>query len=374
MLGLLLRLLPFWVREPLFIVVGSVFGVRILYLAVRDGEWPAAGIGVVFLVFTAVRVHMVIRALRLRRDARTAALADGAAPDAVVQPQPRPSAGRRVASAVPRKEPNAWGQAVAAVPLFAVLGAALWLGPQLLPSEEDSTPQAASCSREEGEALPSAYEKTPRAVTGDELCEALNRPDLARLLGTPTETATVASGTSDTAPLTDGKVAQPEAEVQFDTYTVNVSVTYNELSIDQYVNLMEFGRSTDVKTLSVLDRPAVLSSDHTMAIEIDLGSSGAGGPVGQGPLARTLSVALDGKDRAATATSRCGASPEPCRPTARSSTSPRRFCRRFPNGLCEGSAADPRERYPGSVRNTASRPSQRSTRPCGPAVRDGVYV
>lgn len=34
-----------------------------------------------------------------------------------------------------------------------------------------------------------------------------------------------------------------------------------------------------------------------MAIEIDLGSSGAGGPVGQGPLARTLSVALDGKDR-----------------------------------------------------------------------------
>nr|WP_308457411.1 hypothetical protein [Streptomyces sp. SM10] len=78
---------------------------------------------------------------------------------------------------------------------------------------------------------------------------------------------------------------------------MNVSVTYNELSIAQYVKLMEFGEETDVKTLSVLGRPAVLSSDHTMSIEFDLGSGGTGGPVGQGPLARTLTVALDGKDR-----------------------------------------------------------------------------
>ncbi|WP_103509340.1 DUF6215 domain-containing protein [Streptomyces sp. SM13] len=294
MLGFLFRLLPFWVREPLFIVVGSVFGVRIMYLALRDHEWPAAGIGVVFLVFTAVRVHTVIRALRARRDARPTASADSAVPDVAVRP--RPPTGRRPASAAPEKEPNAWGQAVAAVALFAVLGAALWLGPRLLPSD-DSTPRAASCSRGEGEELPGAYEKTPRAVTGDELCTALNSPDLARLLGTPAETATVASGTSDTAPLTDGKVAQPEAEVQFDTYTVNVSVAYNELTIAQYVNLMEFGKETEVRTVSVLDRPAVLSSGHTMAIEIDLGSGGSGGPVEQGPPTRTLSVALDRKDR-----------------------------------------------------------------------------
>ncbi|MFE7333779.1 DUF6215 domain-containing protein [Streptomyces griseus] len=314
MLGLLFRLLPFWVREPLFIVVGSVFGVRIMYLALRDHEWPAAGIGVVFLVFTAVRVHTVIRALRARRNARPTASADPADSAVRPQPQPQPPAGRRPASAAPQKEPNAWGQAVAAVALFAVLGAALWLGPRLLPSDDVSTPQAASCSREEGEALPGAYEKTPRAVTGDELCTALNSPDLARLLGTPAETATVASGTSDTAPLTDGKVAQPEAQVQFDTYTVNVSVAYNELSIAQYVNLMEAGKEPEVRTVSVLDRPAVLSSGHTMAIEIDLGSGGSGGPVEQGPPSRTLSVALDRKDRGGycdiTVWSRSGALPD----------------------------------------------------------------
>ncbi|WP_432097707.1 DUF6215 domain-containing protein [Streptomyces sp. WAC 04229] len=299
MLGFLLRLLPFWVREPLFIVVGAVFGVRLLHLALRDDEWVPAGIGAVFLVFTAVRVHTVVRALRARRDPGPAASADGTMAAAPVQAQTQthaPAAQRPTPSA-PEKEPNAWLQAVAAVAVFAALGAAVWLGPRLQSSENDSTPQAASCSSGEGEKLPSAYAKNPEAVTGDELCEALNVPDLAQLLGTPAETATVASGTSNTAPLTDGKVAQPEAEVQFDTYTVNVSATYNKLSIAQYVNLMKYGQETDVRRLVVLGRPAVLASDHTMKIEIDLGSGGSGGPVEQGPPARTLSVAFDAKDR-----------------------------------------------------------------------------
>ncbi|CAM5558014.1 hypothetical protein [Streptomyces afghaniensis 772] [Streptomyces afghaniensis] len=180
--------------------------------------------------------------------------------------------------------------------MFGALAAALWLGPRVLPSD-DSTPQPASCSDGEHGELPKAYKEKPQPVTGEELCKALNRPDLAKLLGTPAETATTASGTSNTAPLTDGKVAQPEAEVTFDTYTVNVSATYNELSTDQYVKLMKFGDAEDTKTLTVLGRPAVFSSDHTMKIEIDLGSGGSGGPVEQGPLARTLSVALDRSDR-----------------------------------------------------------------------------
>ncbi|MEV5869504.1 DUF6215 domain-containing protein [Streptomyces tendae] len=309
MLGFLVRLLPFWVREPLLILVGSVFGVRIMYLAHRDGEWVAAAIGLVFLVFTAVRVHTVARALRARRAPAPAAAVDETAADATAEPQPQPQPqpqrpaeprpGAQAAPAgpaAPEKEPNAWGQAVAAVAVFAALGAALWLGPHLLPSDDDGAPRAASCAGGEDEELPGAYRKTPRAVTGDELCNALNRPDLAQLLGTPAETATAVSGSSGTAPLTDGKVAQPEAEVQFDTYTVNVSVTYNELSIAQYVKLMEYGEETDVKTLSVLGRPAVLASDHTMKIEINFGG-GSGGPVEQGPPARTLSVALDAKDR-----------------------------------------------------------------------------
>ncbi|MGW8633740.1 DUF6215 domain-containing protein [Streptomyces sp. NPDC055793] len=299
MLGFLLRLLPFWVREPLLIVVGAVFGVRLLQLALRDDAWVPAGIGAVFLVFTAVRVHTVVRALRARRNPGPAASADGTATAAPVQAQAQthaPAAQRPTPSA-PEKEPNAWAQAFAAVAVFAALGAAVWLGPRLQPSGNDSTPQAASCSSGEDGKLPGAYAKNPEAVTGDELCKALNVPDLARLLGTPAETATVASGTSNTAPLTDGKVAQPEAEVQFDTYTVNVSATYNKLSIAQYVNLMKYGEETDVKKLVVLGRPAVLASDHTMRIEIDLGSGGSGGPVEQGPPARTLSVAFDAKDR-----------------------------------------------------------------------------
>ncbi|MET8488380.1 DUF6215 domain-containing protein [Streptomyces tendae] len=306
MLGFLVRLLPFWVREPLLILVGSVFGVRIMYLAHRDGEWVAAAIGLVFLVFTAVRVHTVARALRARRAPAPAVAVDETAAAATAEPQPqpqRPAEPRPAAQAAPagpaapEKEPNAWGQAVAAVAVFAALGAALWLGPHLLPSDDDGAPRAASCAGGEDEELPGAYRKTPRAVTGDELCDALNRPDLAQLLGTPTETATAVSGTSGTAPLTDGKVAQPEAEVRFDTYTVNVSATYNELSVAQYVKLMEYGEETDVKTLSVLGRPAVLASDHTMKIEINFGGGGSGGPVEQGPPARTLSVALDAKDR-----------------------------------------------------------------------------
>lgn len=302
MLGFLVRLLPFWVREPLLILVGSVFGVRILYLAHRDGEGAAAAIGLVFLVFTAVRVRTVARALRARRAPAPAGADDETPTDAAQSQSQRPAEPRPTApaaAAAAEKEPNAWGQAVAAVAVFAALGAALWLGPRLLPSDDGGggAPRAVSCAGGEDEEPPSAYRKTPRAVTGDELCEALNRPDLAQLLGTPAETATAVSGTSGTAPLTGEKVAQPEAQVEFDTYTVHVSVTYNKLSVAQYVKLMEYGQETDVRTLSVLGRPAVLASDHTMRIEIDLGSGGSGGPVEQGPLARTLSVALDAKDR-----------------------------------------------------------------------------
>ncbi|MFF4509294.1 DUF6215 domain-containing protein [Streptomyces sp. NPDC001401] len=294
MLGFLLRLLPFWVREPLLIAVGSVLGVRIMYLAVRDHDRVAAGLGVVFLVFTAIRVYAVVRALRARRNPSPAASADRAAVDAAVQAQA--GTGPRPGPDTPEKEPNAWGQAVAAVAVIGALAAALWVAPRVMPSD-DSTPQPASCSGGAHEKLPKAYKQTPQPVTGEELCKALNRPDLAKLLGTPGETATTASGTSNTAPLTDGKVAQPEAEVTFDTYTVNVSATYNELSTDQYVKLMKFGNERDIKTLTALGRPAVFSSDHTMKFEINLGSGGSGGPVEQGPLARTLSVALDRNDR-----------------------------------------------------------------------------
>ncbi|MEU3895160.1 DUF6215 domain-containing protein [Streptomyces sp. NPDC045251] len=308
MLGFLLRLLPFWVREPLLIVVGSVLGVRLVHLAFRDDDRVLAALAVVFLVFTAVRLRRVVRALRARRGPGPASRADGTTADAAVPvPAGDPDRSRpqgqgqavpvtRPVPAAAEKEPSAWGQAVLAVALFAALGGALWAGPKMLPSSDDDTPRAVSCPSADEE-LPKAYRETPEAVTGDELCEALNRPDLAQLLGTPSEIATAASGSSGTAPLTDGRVARPEAEVTFDTYTVNVSATYNDLSIAQYVRVLEIGGEKDYEPLEVLGRPAVLSSDHTMKITIDLGSGGSSGPVEQGPPARTLSVALDRKDR-----------------------------------------------------------------------------
>ena len=315
MLGFLIRLLPFWVREPLLIVVGFVLGVRIMYLAVTDHDRVAAGLGVVFLVFTAIRVHGVVRALRARRNPSPGAAESGAAADAAARPRPQaalsqapaqPQAlplvpagtGPRPGPGTPEKDHNAWGQAVAAVALFGALGAALWLGPRFMPSDDVNATPPASCSGETHEELPKAYKQKPRPVTGEELCDALDRPDLAKLLGTPGEKATSASSSDNTAPLTDGKVARPEAEVAFDTYTVNVSATYNDLSIDQYVKLMKYGDESDVKTLKVRGRSAVLSTDHTMKIEINLGGSGgSGGPVEQGPLERTLTVALDRGDR-----------------------------------------------------------------------------
>ncbi|WNI34369.1 hypothetical protein [Streptomyces sp. ITFR-6] len=89
MLGPPFRLLPFWVREPVFILVGSVFGVRIMYLAAHEQNWAAAGIGTVFLVFTAIRVHTVVRALRARRSPDQPAPAGGTVPpQAPAEPRP----------------------------------------------------------------------------------------------------------------------------------------------------------------------------------------------------------------------------------------------------------------------------------------------
>ncbi|MEU1099074.1 DUF6215 domain-containing protein, partial [Streptomyces sp. NPDC005877] len=199
------------------------------------------------------------------------------------------------APGTPEKQPHVWGQAVAAVAVVGALVAAVWVVPRVLPSSEDSASHPASCPAGERKELPAAYKATPRAVSGGQLCTALNRPDLAQLLGTPGETATTASGTSNTAPLTGEKIPSPEAEVRFGTYTVHLSATYNRLSVAQYGKLLKVGNERDLKTLTVLGRPATFSSDHTMAFKIAWG--GGSSQAEQGPLARTLSVALDRKDQ-----------------------------------------------------------------------------
>jgi hypothetical protein len=70
MLGLIIRVLPFWVREPLLIAVGIPFSGLLFYAAARDREWIGAAIGTAVLVFTAIRIHTVVQALRARRLAK----------------------------------------------------------------------------------------------------------------------------------------------------------------------------------------------------------------------------------------------------------------------------------------------------------------
>ena len=45
MVGLIIRVLPFWVREPLLIAVGTPFSGFLFYAAARDGEWVGAALG-----------------------------------------------------------------------------------------------------------------------------------------------------------------------------------------------------------------------------------------------------------------------------------------------------------------------------------------
>ncbi|MFC8537912.1 DUF6215 domain-containing protein [Streptomyces sp. NPDC057249] len=288
MLGLLLRVLPFWVREPLLIVGGSLFGVGITIRAAYESHWLMAGLGVLLLAVTAFRVRTVRLAWRARRSTRASAPAPQTGPPAGPGPAPAPAAPKK-------KEPNAAAQVFVALALVGALVGAVWLAPRI--TEEGSAAAArkpAACDEPEPrEKLPKAYARKPEAVTGDELCKALNRSDLARLLGTPGETPNLAYGSNGTAGRDAWEAVAPEARVEFTTYTVSFSATYNRLTVAQYTKVLA-PRTLDHRADKVLGRPAVFTSDHLGRISI--GGSASGGPVMEGPLARTLTVALDRKD------------------------------------------------------------------------------
>ncbi|MFE7274640.1 DUF6215 domain-containing protein [Streptomyces sp. NPDC057623] len=182
----------------------------------------------------------------------------------------------------PEKRINPWGQAVAAVALFAAIGGALWVSEAT--SSGSSGPPAASCSDEEPG-------KSTGRVTGKQLCEALLRPDLAELLGTPTETAKTAFGNDGSVGLEGGKsTPMPTAEVEFDTYTVTLSATYDDLPVTASYEVLGW----DESQRTVLDRPAVLYSNRTMRINFRL--DGGDAETGTGVPLRSLMVAQDTKD------------------------------------------------------------------------------
>ncbi|WP_137990432.1 DUF6215 domain-containing protein [Streptomyces vilmorinianum] len=178
---------------------------------------------------------------------------------------------------------GAWGQAVAAVVLTAVLGVGLWtLGETA--SSGSATPRPATCSGAEAE-------KAAGRVSGAQLCEALHRPDLAALLGTPGEIAKTAGGGAGTFRPVGGKeIVTPSAEVEFETYTVTLKATYDRLPVAGSAAYLGDG----ARQRTVLGRPAVLYWDRTLSISFRLdGSDATSGP---GVPVCALSVARDAKD------------------------------------------------------------------------------
>ncbi|MEU3932229.1 DUF6215 domain-containing protein [Streptomyces sp. NPDC029044] len=174
---------------------------------------------------------------------------------------------------------NAWAQALAAVVLVGALGAGFWGLAKT--SAAESEPKPATCSDT----------KTPapkgKHLSGAQLCEALNRPGLAALLGTPTEIAKTASGSDSSI----GDVATPQAQVEFETYTVTLSATYDDLPVGGSEGLL----GSYARPQKVLGRPGVLYSTRTISISFRLDGSDADS--GPGVPARALTVAQDPEDR-----------------------------------------------------------------------------
>ncbi|MFJ2091127.1 DUF6215 domain-containing protein [Streptomyces sp. NPDC087901] len=186
----------------------------------------------------------------------------------------------------PTKGSGAWGQAFAAVVLVAALGAGLWAAGGA--SGSDRAP--ATCSGGEPENGSNGSKHASRQASGAQLCEALNRSDLAELLGTPGEIAKSASGSDGSVTLTGGKETEtPSGRVEFGTYTVTLTATYDRLPVAAYAALLR-----DAAQQRVLGRSAVLYSDRTISIGFRLdGGDTSSGP---GVPARALAVARDSKD------------------------------------------------------------------------------
>lgn len=187
----------------------------------------------------------------------------------------------------PNRGARAWGQALAAVVLIPGLGFGLWAWEEWRESRSPvdwGLPKpAAACSAEEPQ-------KESPYVTGAQLCKALNRPDLADLLGTPGQRATSADGSSGSLRLGGKDVPTPSARVEFETYTVTLGASYGSLPVAGSASLM--GDGTPGRT--VLGRAAALYSDRTIQLRFRLdGSDSSSAP---GVPARVLSVARDPQD------------------------------------------------------------------------------
>ncbi|MET7680571.1 DUF6215 domain-containing protein [Streptomyces sp. NPDC005423] len=181
-------------------------------------------------------------------------------------------------------------QAVAAVVVVGAIIGGMWGLDKVFPKTRAES-EPAVCSPSGTPTSTPGKVSSGSAVTGAQLCEALNRPDLAALLGTPKEHALNADGDESVLTLAGGsKVSTPEAEVQLATYSVKLTASDDELPVS---GLMRYLGETAVSR-AVLGHAAILYSDRTIAFTFDLGGGKA--DTGPGGIARTLVVARDPKD------------------------------------------------------------------------------
>jgi hypothetical protein len=182
---------------------------------------------------------------------------------------------------------NAGAQAIAAVVVVGGLLAAVWGLGDVFP-ENSGAGGPAVCSS----SSPSPDTRKTRPahyVSGARLCTALNRPDLPKLLGTPTEEAQSASGDERSfKPAGGTEITSPEATVTFATYSVELSAS-DGLQVAEMAGYL--GNTAEART--VVGHPAVLYSNRTIAISF--GGEGKA-DTGPGGIARTLMVARDAKD------------------------------------------------------------------------------
>ncbi|MGW1774146.1 DUF6215 domain-containing protein [Streptomyces sp. NPDC002104] len=183
------------------------------------------------------------------------------------------------------------GQGITAVILIGGMGIGLWAVGQS--SNSSAEPKPVTCSHGHPTKTPANSSAGEAGqVTGAQLCEALHRPDLAGLLGTPAEAVKNANGGDGTSKPVGGdkEIHTPTAEIEFETYTVHLRASSGEMTVATVAELL--GNGAPPRT--VLGRPAAFYSDRTISISFRLdGSNSSSGP---GVPARALVVALDPKD------------------------------------------------------------------------------
>ncbi|MDX2676943.1 DUF6215 domain-containing protein [Streptomyces sp. NY05-11A] len=192
--------------------------------------------------------------------------------------------------AATEKGPNAWAQAIAALVVVGALGGGLFvIQKNDAKNDAKAADKPATCTADDEDKKADRAAKAAHRLSGTQLCTALNRADLPTLLGTPREHARSAYGNHSSIETGGSETPTPGGTVQLDTYTVQLSRSYDDFPVGGMEELLN-----EAEKKTVLGHPAVLYSGQTVAIQFNLG--GGKSDTAPGGIARTLVVAPDTKD------------------------------------------------------------------------------